>query len=119
MLKLGTISGLLIALLAFMGGCMPAGGEEGEAGGFGWEIIVFLIVIFGLFYLLMIRPQRKRQQQHTDMVRELQKGDRVVTAGGIYGQIESMDEESVVLKMESGASIRVARTSVAGRQQQK
>ncbi len=119
MLKLGSISGLLIALLAFVGGCIPAAGEEGEAAGFDWTIVIFLVVIFGLFYLLMIRPQRRRQKEHTTMVRELQKGDRVVTAGGIYGQIESMGDESVVLKIESGGTIRVARSSVAGRQQQK
>jgi len=119
MLKLGSISGLLIALLAFAGGCIPAAGEEGEAAGFDWTIIVFLVVIFGLFYLLMVRPQRKRQKEHTTLVQELQKGDRVVTAGGIYGQIESIGDESVVLKIESGASIRVARSSIAGRQEKR
>ena len=48
------------------------------------------------------------------MVEELKKGDRVVTAGGIYGQIESINEESVVIKVESGTTMRVARASVAG-----
>ncbi|MBA7700732.1 Sec translocon accessory complex subunit YajC [subsurface metagenome] len=119
MLKLGLISGLLIALLAFVGGCIPAAGGEGEAAGFDWTIVIFLVVIFGLFYLLMIRPQRKRQKEHTTLVQELQKGDRVVTAGGIYGQIESIGDESMVLKIESGATIRVARSSVAGRQEKR
>ncbi len=51
------------------------------------------------------------------MVEELSKGDRVITAGGIYGQIESISEDSVVIKVESGTTIRVARTSVAGRRE--
>ena len=47
----------------------------------------------------------------------LQKGDRVITAGGIYGTIESLSEDSIVLKVESGATIRVARGSVIGRRE--
>ena len=50
------------------------------------------------------------------MVQELQKGDKVVTAGGIYGEIESIDENTVVMKVESGATIRIAKSSIVGRQ---
>ena len=115
MLNLGLIAGILITLLVFVGGCVPAGGE-GEAG-FDWTIIIFLIVIFGIFYFLLVRPQRKRQKQHETLVQELQKGDRVITAGGIYGQIESLSDESIVIKVEGGTTIRVARSSVVGRRE--
>ena len=116
MLNLGLMAGLLTTLLVFIGGCVPGG--EGEAeGGFGWEIIIFLVLIFGVFYFLMIRPQRKRQKQHEELVQELQKGDQVITAGGIYGTIESLSQDSIVLKIESGATIRVARGSVVGRRE--
>ncbi|MBI2860407.1 MAG: preprotein translocase subunit YajC [Chloroflexi bacterium] len=81
-------------------------------------MIIFLVLIFAAFYFLMVRPQRRRQKQHHDFVRELTRGDRVVTAGGIYGTIESLDEDSVVLKIESGTTIRIARGSVIGRRQQ-
>ncbi len=67
-----------------------------------------------VFYFLMIRPQRKRQQQHQKLTQGLQRGDNVITAGGIYGQIDSLSEDSVVLKVESGAMIRVARSSILG-----
>jgi len=63
----------------------------------------------------MIRPQRKRQKEHETMMQGLQKGDRVVTAGGIYGTIESLSEDSVVIKVEGGTTLRVARGSVAVR----
>ena len=117
MLNLGLTAGMLITLLVFLGGCVPAGGE-GEAGaGFGWTPIIFLIGIFGIFYFLLIRPQRKRQKQHETLVQELQKGDRVITAGGIYGQIESLSDESIVIKVEGGTTIRVARSSVVGRRE--
>ena len=115
MLKTGLIVGLLITLLVFIGGCAPV--PEGEEGGFDWTLIIFLVLIFGTFYFLLIRPQRKRQKQHDALVQELQKGDRVLTAGGIYGVVESISDESVVLKVESGTTIRVAKGSVAGRRE--
>ena len=116
MLKSGLIVGLLTSLLVFISSCAP--GEEGEGGFGGFEIIIFLVLIFGVFYFLMIRPQRKRQKQHEEMVQELQRGDKVVTAGGIYGVLESLSEDSVVLKIESGATIRIARDSVIGRREE-
>ena len=109
-------SGLIAMLLigaVFMSGCYPAG-EEGE-GGFDWTIIVFLVLIFALMYFVMIRPQRKRQKEHQQLLEEMQRGDRVVTAGGIYGVVESISEDSVVIKIESGVTMRVARGSVAGK----
>jgi preprotein translocase subunit YajC len=78
-------------------------------------IIIFLVVIFVMFYFFMIRPQRKRQKEHEDLVSQLRGGDRVITAGGIYGQVESVSEDSVVLKVESGATMRVAKGSIAGK----
>ena len=110
MLNLGLIAGLLISLV-FVAGCLPA--EDGEAAGFDPTIIIFLVLIFGVIYFLMIRPQRKRQQQHQQLVQELKRGDRVITAGGIYGEIESVSEDTVVIKVESGVTMRVAKGSVA------
>jgi len=72
-------------------------------------------VIFVMFYFFMIRPQRRRQKEHEDLLGQLRGGDRVITAGGIYGQIESVGEDSVVLKVESGATMRVAKGSIAGK----
>jgi preprotein translocase subunit YajC len=72
-----------------------------------------LVFIFGVFYFLLIRPQRKRQKEHQQLMTELKKGDKVITAGGIYGVIESLSEDSIVIKVESGVTMRVARGSVA------
>jgi len=78
-------------------------------------IIVFLVVIGLLFYFFMIRPQRKKQKEHEELVGQLRSGDRVITAGGIYGQVESVTQDNVVLKVESGATIRVAKGSIVGK----
>lgn len=116
MLRIGLVVGLLIALIAVTGGCIPQQTPEGGKAGFDWSLIIFLALIFAVFYFLMIRPQRRRQKETQTMLQQLQKGDRVVTAGGIYGEIESMDETTIVIKVESGATIRVAKSSVMGRQ---
>ncbi len=77
--------------------------------------IVFLVLMFGMVYFVLIRPQRKRQKEHEELTRELKKGNKVRTAGGIYGVLESIGEETVVLKVESGATMRVAKDSVIGK----
>jgi len=101
----------VLATMALLGGCYPTDAEGGGTSTI--YMIVFLVLIFAMFYFLMIRPQRKRQKEHQHMMEELRKGDRVITAGGIYGVIESVSEDSVVIKVESGTTMRVAKGSVA------
>ena len=117
--KIVPVAGLLLALLAFLSGCLaPAGGEQAQSDpNSTWYMLGFLVLIFALFYFVMIRPQRKRQKNQQQMMQSLQKGDEVITAGGIFGRIDSLNEESVVIKTESGALLRIARGSVAVRQQ--
>ena len=76
----------------------------------------FLVFMVAVFYLLIIRPQRRRQQEQEQAIAKLQPGDRVITIGGIYGQIESMSEDSFVIRVESGALLRIRRQAVAYRQ---
>jgi preprotein translocase subunit YajC len=80
-------------------------------------MLVFLVVIFAVMYLLMIRPRQKQQKQHEEMMQELRVGDRVIIAGGIYGQIESLSEDTAILRIESGATMKVARNSILGKQE--
>ncbi len=116
-LYLGVIAVVIAAALLFAGGCFPQEAAEGEAeDGFPtWVMLAGMVLLFGLMYFVMIRPQRKRQQEQQNLMQELRRGDKVVTAGGIYGVIESVSEDSIVLKVESGTTIRVARSSVTGR----
>ena len=82
-----------------------------------YGMIIFLVAIFAIMYLLMIRPRQKQQKQHEDMMQELRPGDRVIVAGGIYGQIDSLTEETAIVRIESGATMKVARNSILGKQQ--
>lgn len=82
-----------------------------------WGMVIFLVAIFAVMYFLMIRPRQKQQKEHEEMEKELRVGDKVIIAGGIYGTIESLREDTVILKIESGATMKVARNSVLGKQE--
>ena len=119
-IKPGLMAAALIAVLVLASGCLPAStttasGSTSSSSGWDstWPMLAFLAVIFVFFWFVMIRPQRKRQRDHQDMMQGLNKGDKVITAGGLYGTIDSMAEDSVVLKMEGGQTIRVSRGSIA------
>ena len=121
-LKIGLIAGLFVLALAVFSGCVApatttsATGQTTQTSWFSqYGLLIFLVLIFALFYFLMIRPQRKRQKEQQTMLQNLQKGDKVITAGGIYGTIESLSEDSIVIKVEGGTTLRVARGSVAAR----
>jgi preprotein translocase subunit YajC len=113
-LKAVLIGGLLTSIV-FIGGCLPADPEGG--GTSNWMLVIFVVLLFGLMYFVMIRPQRKRQKEHQHLIEELKRGDRVVTAGGIYGVIESISADSVTIKVESGATMKVAKGSVSLKQE--
>ncbi len=85
--------------------------------GFVVPLLIIIAVLFTLMiYFFTIRPIRQREKQHDQMVDALEKGDTVITAGGMYGTIEKIDEDSVVLKVESGATIRVTKGGVIKRE---
>jgi len=111
----------LIFIMAFASGCYltgaPEGGEAGEGGASIAPLIIFLVLIFGFMYFVVIRPQRKKQREQQQMVEELRRGDKVITAGGIYGVVENVSDESIVIKVESGTTMRVAKSSLAGRRE--
>jgi len=79
-------------------------------------LIIMLVLLAAMVYFLMIRPLRQREKQHDRLVMHLEKGDLVITAGGMYGEVDSIDEDSVVLIVESGAKIRVTKGGVLRRE---
>ncbi|MCL0094433.1 preprotein translocase subunit YajC [Dehalococcoidales bacterium] len=83
--------------------------------GFDPTPIIIVLLIFVAFYFFIIRPERKKQKEHQELIKQLRKGDKVITAGGIYGQIESLSQDSVVIRVESGATMRVARNSIVAK----
>lgn len=74
--------------------------------------IGFLVVLFGLFYFIAIRPQRKRQKEHAEMVAALNKGDEVITSSGMLGKIKSLDENYVVLTVTTNVELKFQRIHI-------
>ncbi|WP_062904303.1 preprotein translocase subunit YajC [Pediococcus damnosus] len=72
--------------------------NAGLGGGTG--TIVFIILIFGLMYFMMIRPQKKQQQKHQDMMSKLQVGDKIVTIGRLHGVVDSIDEDAKTVTLD-------------------
>ena len=115
-LNIVTLVGVLLTLVALSGCGAPADGQQSSAGIYGFlPLIIIMALLFGMFYLFMIRPFRQREKQHDHLINELVKGDMVITAGGIFGQVERVDEDSIVLRVESGAAIRVTKGAVLAR----
>ena len=79
-------------------------------------LIQFLpfIVIFGIFYLLLIMPMRKRLKKHQEMLGKLTKGDRVITTGGIFGTVVDVQDDRLIVRIAENVKIEVARSAVAG-----
>ena len=95
---------------------LMAGGQEGAGGG-GMFTIVWFGLIFVVMYLLLIRPQRKKQKEHEQLLNDLKKGDRVVTSGGMFGTIFAIDEERgrVVLKFGENTKMEFLKSSIAAK----
>ena len=86
------------------------GAGEGAQGGF--TAFIPLILMFVIFYFLLIRPQQKKTKEHREMISNLRKGDRVITAGGIYGRITGIDDTTVTLEIADKVRIKLSRNNV-------
>jgi preprotein translocase subunit YajC len=88
----------------------------GDAGGMAIVMqLAPLLLIFGVFYFLLIRPQQQKQKQHKELLSKLKRGDRVVTAGGILGRITEVKDgaDEVEVEIAANTRIRVLRGSIA------
>ncbi len=88
----------------------PAAGQ-GAAGG-SLSFLLMLVLMFLVMWLFMIRPQRKQQKKLEEMRNALKKGDKVITAGGIYGTVADVDDRTVLVKVDGEVKIRVDKSSI-------
>lgn len=87
----------------------PAGQQT--VGG-GWSMWVMLILIFVIMWFFMIRPQRKQQKELEKFRNALKKGDKVVTIGGIYGEVAEIKDRTVIIKVDGETKLRVDKNSL-------
>ncbi len=83
-------------------------------GGSPLLLIVWLVLIVGVFYFLVMRPQKKRDNERKAMLSKLQKGDRILTIGGIYGDVVTVKEDYVLVQVdkERGVTLKMNRTAI-------
>ena len=88
---------------------------EGQAmGGFGIEMIIMVVVMIGIFYFLMIRPQNKKKKAQEQMRSSLSKGDTITTIGGIFGKIVDVSDDKVTFETgEDRVRIQVAKWAIS------
>ena len=85
----------------------------GSAGGGDFFVqIMPLLLIFVVFYFLLIRPQQKKMKAHRDMVGALQRGDKVVTGGGLYATVAKVEDNILILEIADGVRVRAARNTI-------
>ncbi len=83
-----------------------------QGGGGNWTFIIMMVAIFAIMYFFMIRPQNKKQKEIMNFRKNLEVGQSVVTAGGIYGKIKELEDNVVVLEIAAGVKIRIDRNSI-------
>ena len=83
-----------------------------------WLTLVPYVLILGIFYFVILLPMRKKQQKVDQFLSSLKKDDRVITTGGIYGQITKLNEQTVQLQIADKVRIEVAKASIGGYQGQ-
>ena len=90
-----------------------AQGGGGSGGGDFFVQILPLLLIFVVFYFLLIRPQQKKMKAHRDMVGNLQRGDKVITGGGLYATVAKIEDEAVILEIANGVRVKAARHTIS------
>lgn len=83
-----------------------------QGGGSSLSFIIMMVAIFAIMYFFMIRPQNKKQKEIMNFRKNLEVGQSVVTAGGIYGKIKELEDNVVMLEIAAGVKIRIDRNSI-------
>jgi preprotein translocase subunit YajC len=85
---------------------------QAGAGGFGF--LIPMVLVFGVFYLLLIRPQQRKQRELQSTISQLKAGDKVVTTGGVIGVITAVRDTSFLIRSADKTILEIARSAVAG-----
>ncbi|HEU4480474.1 MAG TPA: preprotein translocase subunit YajC [Actinomycetota bacterium] len=81
----------------------------------GLESLIFLALLIGIFYFMLIRPQKRRVEQHKQLVDSIETGDEVVTIGGMFGRVHAVGDEEIELEVAGGTRLRFVKSAIARR----
>jgi preprotein translocase subunit YajC len=82
------------------------------AGGSGWSTMLFMVGFFAIFYFFMIRPQMKKAKEQKKMQEALKVGDKVMTIGGVHGEIIELEATTIIMKLDQGR-MRIERSAIS------
>jgi preprotein translocase subunit YajC len=100
------------ASLLWPGVCHAEGAPAGSQGGL-LGMLMPLALFIVIFYFLIIRPQKKKQKQHENMLASIRRGDQIVTAGGFFGVVKDVKEDSFIVEIADGVKARLLKSSVS------
>ncbi|MBQ7690454.1 MAG: preprotein translocase subunit YajC [Muribaculaceae bacterium] len=86
--------------------------DAAAPGGSGWSTLVMIAILIAIFYFFMIRPQSQKQKKINNFRSSLKNGDKVMTAGGIYGKIREVKDKTVLLEVADGVKLRMDINSI-------
>ena len=85
---------------------------QGEEGGNPMQMLMFMGVIVVVFYFFMIRPQMKKRKEVQKFRSEIQKGDKIMTIGGIHGKVNAIKEDAVIIEVENGNLLKIDKNAI-------
>jgi preprotein translocase subunit YajC len=86
--------------------------QGGNGGGSMFSTLIMFAIIILIFYFMILRPQQKRQKEREKMLGEIQKGDKVITAGGIHGTIVGVEEKTYLVQIADNVKVKMDRSAV-------
>jgi preprotein translocase subunit YajC len=93
----------------------PVYAQAGPLGGDAFSMLIPFVLIIVMAYFLILRPQQKRAKEHQEMIKNLRRGDSVVTSGGLLGKVTKVvDEEQIEVEIADGVRVRQVRSMVTG-----
>ncbi len=104
--------------MMLVAGVAYAMGSKGAGGGGGIEILALPLLFFGIFYLLVFRPQQKQAKKQREFLQNIKVGDRVVTSGGLHGEITGLTDTTITLEIADRVRVKVTRAAVTGKSQE-
>jgi preprotein translocase subunit YajC len=81
----------------------------------GLESLIFIVFLFAIFYFLLIRPQKKRVEQHRKLIESVDPGDEVITIGGLYGTVRAIGDDEMELEVAPGTTLKFTKSAIARR----
>lgn len=87
--------------------------QQGQGGGEMYSTLIMFGAIIAIFYFMIIRPQRKRQKERENLLSQIKKGDKVITAGGVHAKVVAVEDKTLLIEIADNVKVKIERNSIA------